>query len=98
MTEELLAQPLESPSRTGRGRVPESSPATLPAAPDTNADTQNSTAPILTGHSERLLGRKLCWVGDAFDDVDQFVGAVAVVAGELDKFACAGLRRARVSL
>jgi hypothetical protein len=49
VTEELLLQHLESPSRTGRGRVPEPLLATLPAALAVSADTQNSTATILTG-------------------------------------------------
>ena len=60
MTEELLSQHLESPSRTGRGRVPEPSPATLPAALDASADAHNSTAPILTGHyALELLGKAI---------------------------------------
>jgi hypothetical protein len=51
VTEELFAQHLESPSRTGRGRVPEPARSTLPAEPATSADTQNSIATILTGQS-----------------------------------------------
>jgi hypothetical protein len=55
VTEALLLQHLESPSRTGRGRVPEPSTATVPAPSATSADTHNSTTRILTGHSA-LIG------------------------------------------
>ena len=54
MTEELLAQHLESPSRTGRGRVPEPSLATLPAALAASADTQTRQRPFSLGNRRYL--------------------------------------------
>jgi hypothetical protein len=58
VTEELLTQHLESPSRTGRGRVPEPSLATLPAAPDASADTQTRQRPFSLGNLRWSLARE----------------------------------------
>ena len=54
MTEALLAQHLESPSRTGRGRVPNLLAINTASATRYQRGYSNSTTTILTGQSALL--------------------------------------------